>query len=191
VPYSSGELFALKVDTGRVQWQENLFSIRRTDAVAALAQIRGRPVIDRGRVIAISHAGVMAAIDLRTGRRVWAREIGGTESPWIAGDYIYTITNDNELICISREDGKVLWVRGLPRFEDPEDREDAIIWTGPILASDRLIIAGSNSEALAISPYDGRLIGIVEMPDGVSVAPVVANGTVLFLANDAELVAYR
>ena len=113
----------------------------------------------------------MAAIDLRTGRRVWAREIGGTESPWVAGDYIYTITNDNELICISREDGKVLWVRGLPRFEDPEDREDAIIWTGPILASDRLIVAGSNSEALAISPYDGRLIGIVEMPDGVSVAP--------------------
>lgn len=191
VPYSSGELFALKVDTGRVQWQENLVSIRRTDAVAALAQIRGRPVIDRGRVIAISHAGVMAAIDLRTGRRVWAREIGGTESPWVAGDYIYTITNDNELICISREDGKVLWVRGLPRFEDPEDREDAIIWTGPILASDRLIVAGSNSEALAISPYDGRLIGIVEMPDGVSVAPVVGNGTVLFLANDAELVAYR
>lgn len=191
VPYSSGELFALKVDTGRVQWQENLISIRRTDAVAALAQIRGRPVIDRGRVIAISHAGVMAAIDVRTGRRVWAREIGGTESPWVAGGYIYTITNDNELICISREDGKILWVRGLPRFEDPEDREDAIIWTGPILASDRLIVAGSNSEALAISPYDGRLIGIVEMPDGVSVAPVVANGTVLFLANDAELVAYR
>jgi len=191
VPYTSGELFALKVDTGRVQWQDNLISIRRTDAIAALAQIRGRPIIDRGRVIAISHAGVMAALDLRTGRRAWAREIGGTESPWVAGNYIYTITNDNELICVSREDGKILWVYGLPRFEDPRDREDPIIWTGPILASDRLIIAGSNGEALAISPYDGHLIGVVEMPDGVSVPPIVANGTVLFLANDADLVAYR
>ena len=61
VPYTSGELFALRVDTGRVIWQENLASIRRTDAVASLAHIRGRPIIDRGRVIAISHAGVMAA----------------------------------------------------------------------------------------------------------------------------------
>jgi len=191
VPYSSGELYALKVDTGRVQWQDNLVSIRRTDAVAALAQIRGRPIIDRGRVIAISHAGVMAAIDLRTGRRVWAREIGGTESPWVAGDYIYTLTNDNELVCVSRDDGKILWVVGLPRFEDPEDKEDPIIWTGPILASDRLIVAGSNGEALAVSPYNGRLIGVVEMPDGVSVPPIVANGSVIFLANDADLVVYR
>lgn len=191
VPYSSGELYALRADTGRVQWQDNLVSIRRTDAVASLAQIRGRPVIDRGRVFAISHAGVMASIDLRTGRRNWAREIGGTESPWIAGDYIYTITNDNELICVSREDGKVLWVTGLPRFEDPEDKEGAIIWTGPILVSDRLIVAGSNEEALAISPYSGRLLGTVELPDGASVPPIVANGSVIFLANDAELVVYR
>jgi len=191
VPYSSGELFALKVDSGRVLWQDNLVSIRRTDAVASLAQIRGRPVIDRGRVIAISHAGVMAAIDLRTGRRVWGRDIGGTESPWVAGDYIFTLTNDNELICLSRDDGKVLWVTGLPRFEDEDRREDPIIWSGPILASDRLIVAGSNSEALAVSPYDGRLLGIVEMPDGVAVPPIVANGSVIFLANDADLVVYR
>ena len=102
VPYTSGELFALRVDTGRIIWQENLASIRRTDAVASLAHIRGRPIIDRGRVIAISHAGVMAAIDLRTGRRVWTREIGGAESPWVAGNFIFTITNENELICVSR-----------------------------------------------------------------------------------------
>ncbi|PIQ95538.1 MAG: pyrrolo-quinoline quinone [Nitrospinae bacterium CG11_big_fil_rev_8_21_14_0_20_56_8] len=191
VPYSSGELFALKVDTGKVIWQENLVSIRRTDAVAALAQIRGRPVIDRGKVIAISHAGVMASIDLRTGRRLWSRDIGGTDSPWVAGDYIYTITNDNELICVSRTDGKVLWVIGLPQFENPKDHEDPIVWSGPILASDRLIVAGSDGEALALSPYDGHLIGVVEMPDGVSVTPIVADGTVIFLANDADLVAYR
>lgn len=191
VAYSSGELYALRVDTGRVLWQDNLVSIRRTDAIAALAQIRGRPIIDRGRVIAISNAGVMAAIDLRTGRRVWAREIGGTESPWVAGDYIFTITNENELIAVSRDDGKVLWVTGLPRFEDEKYKEDPIVWSGPILASDRLIVAGSNGEALAVSPYNGRLLGIVEMPDGVSVPPIVANGSVIFLADDADLVAYR
>ena len=142
-------------------------------------------------MIAISHAGVMAAIDLRTGRRVWAREIGGAESPWVAGNFIFTITNENELISVSREDGSVRWVRGLPRFQDPEDREDPITWSGPVLAGDRLIVAGSNGDAFAVSPYNGRILGAVEMPDGVSVAPIVAADTVFFLANDAELVAYR
>ena len=102
------------------------------------------------------------------------------------GTMMLTITNENELIAVSRDDGKVLWVTGLPRFEDPKYKEDPIVWSGPILASDRLIVAGSNGEALAVSPYNGRLLGIVEMPDGVSVPPIVANGSVIFLADDAD-----
>lgn len=190
-PYTSGELYALRADTGRVLWQDNLVSIRRTGAVASLSQIRGRPLIDRGRVIAISHAGVMAAIDLRTGRRIWSRQIGGAESPWVAGDFVFTITNDNELIAVSRDDGKVIWVLGLPKFEDPEDQEDPITWTGPLLVSDRLIVAGSTGEALAVSPYSGQLLGIEELPDGIAVPPISAGGFVFFLADDAELAAYR
>ena len=71
VPYSSGEIFALRAENGRQLWAENLAAIRRVDAVSALADIRGRPVIDRGRVYAISHSGRMVAIDLPTGRRLW------------------------------------------------------------------------------------------------------------------------
>ena len=191
VPYTSGELFALDVTDGRELWRDNLISIRRTDAIAALAQIRGRPIIDRGLVIAISHAGIMAAIDLRTGRRKWARDIGGAESPWVAGDYIFAITNEREIVCVSRDDGKILWVRGLPRFEDPKDQEGPITWSGPILVGDRLILAGSNGEALAISPYDGHILGAQDMPASVSVPPIVAGGYVFFLADDADLLAYR
>ena len=191
VPYTSGQLVALRVDNGRVLWEESLAAVRRTEVVSTLADIRGRPVIDRGRVIAMSHGGQIVSIDMRTGKRNWDRNIGGLESPWVAGDYIFALTNEAEIISISREDGRIYWVRGLPRYEDPEDREDPIIWTGPILASDRLIVAGSNGEALAISPYNGNLLGMVEMPDSVSIPPVVSNGSVYFLTDDAELVAYQ
>jgi len=191
VPYTNGELLALRVDTGRVLWQENLTAVKRTDVVSNLAHIRGRPTIDRGRVIAMSHAGLLAAIDLRNGRRLWQREIAGLESPWVAGDYIFVLTNDAEIACVDRDDGRIYWVRALPRYEDPAKLENPIIWTGPVLASDRLIVAGSHGFAMAISPYSGRIIGQVKMPSGVSVPPVVADGTVYFLANDAELVAYR
>ena len=34
-------------------------------------------------------------------------------------------------------------------------------------------------------------VGVVEMPDRITVAPVVADGSVYFLADDAQLVAYR
>ena len=189
--YTSGELIALKVENGRVLWQDILVTAGRTDGISSLAGIRGRPIIDRDRVFAISNAGLLVSIDLRTGRRVWDREVVGIESPWVAGNYLYLLTTQSEVVAISRTDGKVHWVRGLPRHEDPEDLEDPIIWSGPVLASDRLIVAGSNQEALAISPYTGRILGVVEMPDSVTIAPIAANGSVYFLADDAKLVAYR
>ncbi len=191
VAYTSGELIAFKVENGRVLWQDILVTTTKTDSLSSLTGIRGRPIIDRDRVFAISNAGLLVSIDLRTGRRVWDREVVGIESPWVAGNYLYLLTTESEIVALSRDDGKIHWVRGLPRHKDPENIEDPITWTGPILASDRLIVAGSNEEALAISPYTGRILGIVDMPDEVAIAPIVANGTVFFLADDAKLIAYR
>lgn len=191
VPFSSGELVALRVENGRLLWSDSLATARRTDQVSTLSHIRGRPIIDRGRVFAMSHGGIMVSIDLRSGRRVWDREIGGLESPWVAGDYLFALTSDAEIACLNRADGRILWVQELPRFSDEKKKKGPIVWTGPILASDRLIVGGSHGQALAISPYTGQIIGREEMPDGVAVAPVVADGSVYFLANDADLVAYR
>lgn len=190
-PFSSGELAALRVDNGRVLWSDSLASSRGTDVVSTLSHIRGHPVIDRGRVFAISHGGIMVAIDLRNGQRIWDRDIGGIESPWVAGSYIYLLTADAEIVCLSREDGRIHWVRGLPRFANEKKKEDSIVWTGPILASDRLIIAGSHGEAWSLSPYSGNLLGKVKMPAGVSVPPIIANGSIYFLSDNAKLVAYR
>ena len=191
IPYSSGELVALRTENGRLLWSDSLASLKRSDIVSALSHIRGRPVIDRGRVIAVSHSGIMAAYDLRTGRRLWERDIGGVESPWVAGDYIYVLTNDAEVACVNRDTGRIHWVRPLPRFKNPEKQRDPVVWTGPILASDRLIVAGSHGIAWALSPYSGNYIGEVELPDGVSVPPIVADGRVIFLADDGDVVVYK
>ncbi len=190
-PFSSGELVALKVENGRQLWMDSLVSRRRTDATAALADIRANPIIDRGRVFALSNSGLMVSINLRTGRRVWEKNIGGDESFWVAGNYLFTLTGNEELAAMERDTGRVIWVRTLPRWDDPKDRSGPIIWTGPLLVSNRLIVAGSSGRALAISPYTGKIIGSEEMPGGVSVPPIIADGTVYFLSDDATLSAYR
>ena len=159
VGYSSGEIYALTVENGRPLWSDSLASVRAVDAVSALADIRGRPVIDRGRVFAISHSGRMIAIDLRSGERVWEQDIGSTHGPWVAGDYVYVVSNDDELICLARNDGKVRWVRQLPRYEDEKNKEDPITWAGPVLGGDRLIVLSSNGWALSVSPYTGAPLG--------------------------------
>lgn len=191
VPYSSGEIFALRVENGRPVWTDNLATARPLGALATLADIRGRPVIDRDRVFAISHSGRMVAIDLRTGDRVWEQDIGGTHGPWVAGDYIYVLSNDVDLVCLTRHDGRVRWVRELPRYENQEKKRGSVRWSGPVLAGDRLIVISSTGEAISVSPYTGQAMGHVEFPDGVFIDPVVANDTLYVLTEDADLIALR
>ena len=70
-------------------------------------------------------------------------------------------------------------------------KSDPIVWTGPVLVSDRLIVLSSNGRAYSISPYTGALTGKTEVPDGAYIPPVVANGALYLLTNGAQLVALR
>jgi outer membrane protein assembly factor BamB len=190
-PYSSGELFAIRVENGRPAWNDMLTRSGNVTALSELDDIAGRPVIDRNMVFAISHSGIMAAINLDTGDRVWQRDIGGIQTPWVAGDVVYVATTDGLLLCLERKDGRVKWVHRLQRWEDAKSKGSPIFWAGPVLVSNRLVLVSSNGYAISVSPYTGELLGRIEIPDGSYIAPAVSNGTLYLLTNDAHLIALR
>ncbi|MBT5540146.1 MAG: PQQ-binding-like beta-propeller repeat protein, partial [Alphaproteobacteria bacterium] len=164
VPYSSGEIYALRTDNGQVLWQDSLTSFKRSDAVSSLPQIKASPVIDRDLVFAVSHCGRMAAIYMRSGMRVWEKEIGSGQTPFVAEHFIFLTTNSGELICLTRESAGVRWIAQLPKFDSEQDKKEPITWAGPVLAGDRLILAGSNGKAIAFSPYTGEKLEEIELP---------------------------
>lgn len=190
-PLSSGDIVALRAENGRQLWIERLAAFRRRNPVTNIADITANPVIDRGRVYAVSNAGRLAAIDLRTGQRIWDVDVGSRQTPWIAGDYVFILTNSGHLAAITRGRGQIRWVIRLARFVDNKDLRDTIVWAGPVLASDRLIIAGSHGEALSVSPYTGEVIGWIPTGRGVRIQPLVANRTIYFLTDDGDLRALR
>lgn len=191
VPYTSGELFALRVENGRVLWSDNLATAQPLGALNSIPDVRSQPVIDRDRVFAVDQSGLMVAIDLRTGDRVWEQDVGSSHAPWAAGDFVYIIDNNDELLCLTRDDGHVRWVRELPRWQNETDKKNALSWTGPVLAGNRIIVASSTGEALSISPYTGVPLGRMNFSDPVFVSPVVAGKSLYVLTADADLIALR
>lgn len=190
VPYSSGEVFALRAVNGRPTWSDNLAAVRRVDAASALADIRALPVTDGSLVFAVSHSGRMVAIDMRTGGRAWERNIGGVRTPWIAGDWIFMLNNAAQVVCLSRREGRIRWVAQLDRYEDPEDRQDPIHWIGPMAVGGRLLVFGGHGRGVALDPADGAALGDFKLP-GEVMAAAVADGTLYLQTGDADLLAYR
>jgi outer membrane protein assembly factor BamB len=109
----------------------------------------------------------------------------------VAGDYVFVITDDAKVLCVSRADGRVRWSRQLDAFSSPESRSGPIAWAGPVLVSDRLIAVSSDGYAVSISPYTGEVLGKVSTPDKAFIAPIVADNTVFLLTDDAQLTALR
>ena len=154
---------ACALDNGRPVWNESLVGPRReARAFGNLADIRGRPVIDRGLVLAMGTAGTLTAIDLRSGQRQWERNIGGNQTPWVAGRFVFVVTGSADVAALERDTGKVKWVTPLSQYQD-ENRRKPMIWAGPVLASDRLLVGGSTGEMLSLSPYTGEIIGKLDM----------------------------
>jgi outer membrane protein assembly factor BamB len=133
----------------------------------------------------------MVAIDLRTGDRVWEQQIASSHGPWVVGDYVFVLASDNLAVCLTRNDGKVKWVRQLPRFEDEKKRSDPIYWAGPVLAGNRLLVLSSTGDAWSLSPGSGEPIGQQRMSAAGFLGPVVADNALYLLTDDANLSAYR
>ena len=57
-----------------------------------ITDVKAPPVMADGRVYAIGNAGLASSIDLRTGGRVWEKEFGGVEMPWLAGDFLFLLS---------------------------------------------------------------------------------------------------
>jgi outer membrane protein assembly factor BamB len=189
--FGSGELACLRAGTGTVAWTDDMASTRGHESLADLSSIVGRPVIVDGRVYAISLGRLLVCIDLRSGRRLWDREVAGQDNLWVAGDWLFLISSDQRLAAISLQDGRVAWVQDLPRYDDPEKQTGSISWFGPVLVGDRLVVAGTKNQALAVSPYTGEVIGRQDLSGAASLSPVVADGTVYIVTDDASLIALR
>jgi len=191
VGFSSGELQALREENGRTVWSDALSRTGRSTAMAALSDIDASPVIDRGRVYAIGHGGRMAALELSTGQRVWERNFAGISTPWVVGEFIYTVTLEGELLCLTRSEGKVRWVTELDRWKNKKKKTKPISWTGPVLGSEKLLIASSDKQFLTVSPYDGKIIAKAKLSAPAYLPPVLAGGMAYLLTDDGRLTAWR
>lgn len=194
--YSSGELYALQTNNGRIFWGDNLSVKRGGSGVARISHVRGNPVIDENMVFATSHSGSFLALELKTGRRLWQLPIASRVMPWVAGNYLYIVTTGRQVICLTKRDGRVKWITNLPEFslKDslPLKREKIVVeYSEPVLAGDRLIIASSIGKIYSVSPYTGQILGETQVEGNIFIEPVVADKTLLLLDKQGNLTAFR
>lgn len=189
--FESGDLAAVRADGGSLVWTDNLGGVKGTSSLSEFASVRAAPVVENGLVFAIGLGGLMATLDLRSGRRVWERDIAGANMPWLAGDFLFVVDTEQKVGAIGKDDGLVHWVEDLPRFNNPKRTKGLINWYGPVMVGGKLVLVSDHSKMAVLDPITGALVTSQDIGSTASLPPVVAQGIVLILTDDATLTAYK
>lgn len=188
VPYSSGEVYVLR-DDGRYLWHEALSFNVQADPLSALVDVAASPVVVDGVIYVVNSSGAMTAFNLEKGNRLWERRLAALQTPAVAGNALFVVNTDGQMVALNRGTGKIIWVRemstSLPKAKETR------LWAGPVLAGGRLFTVSNDGYAVTIHPQNGKLLKAVKIGGGMTIAPVVANGMVYFLTEDARIVAFK
>jgi len=175
IPFASGEVVAVRASSGAQVWTEFLSSGRRGTARSIINDITSDPVIAGSGVFAANQSGVMAAIEGRSGRRVWDRRFGAVGPVWVVADTIYAVTDDARVVRLRALTGETIW-------------ETA----GPVVAGGKVYVSSSEEGLLRLDAVSGaRIASEDELGDGSSLSPVIAGGTVYLLSDSGRLYAFR
>ena len=189
--YSTGELIAYRYENGRELWTDALARTSLSTSVGVLTDIDADPIIDRGRVYALGQGGRMAAYELVTGQRIWELNLAGISTPAVAGDWIFTLTDDARLLCIARSSGKVRWLTQLAPYRNVAKKKDPLFWSGPVLAGDRLWFVNSLGQVFSAAASDGHPVLVADVKAPITLAPIVARSTLYVLDDNGKINAFR
>ena len=190
-PYSSGEIIAYLASNGRRLWTDAISSAGRFTPISEINDIGSRPVLAGGLVYASSQSGVTIAIDGRSGARIWTKPIGSTQPPALTGLHMFVIGTDGKLACLNSSTGEAYWVVQLTQFENEKKKKKRISYSGPIVASGRILVASSTGQLLAFSPQTGEQVASLKLGGRVYLEPIAVQDKLLVLTDDAKLIAIK
>ncbi|GAW36094.1 outer membrane protein assembly factor BamB precursor [Roseovarius sp. A-2] len=191
--FGAGELQGAFRQGGLRLWDAQIAGQRLGVANARVLDITGDPVVVGDRVFAGSHAGRMVALRLGSGNRIWTANEGPLNPVWPAGESLFMVTDRNELVRLSAQDGTRIWGHELPLFEARKPKRQAQIvgHFGPVIAGGQLILASGDGQLRFFDPASGQMTRSVALPGGATSNPVVAGGTLYVVSKKGQLLAFR
>ena len=138
------------------------------------------PMVVDGRIIAATETGQVHCVDVKTGKKIWARVVGPGGpgngfvhgSPRIFNGKIYLGSRRGRFYCVRLADGEVLWSRELTHAKD------RVTFPAPIYASPRgdergIVVPTMEHAIYCLDPETGKTRWKVETAREIGSTPVI------------------
>ena len=105
--------------------------------------------------------------NLSNGKKKWDLKLSSINPMVISGDVIFILDTSGKLICIEK-----IWKINLggPAYDEKDGKE--IIWNGPLLSSNKLILVSSYGLVLSLSPFTGEILSKINFDENFINNPI-------------------
>ena len=192
IPFASGELVGANIKTGARVWSAAVTGGRKGIARGFVGAISGDPVISGNTIYAANQSGRLISIDRETGARNWTVNDGAYGPVWVTGGSVFLVTDEFKLKRLDAATGAEVWSVELPGYiKKGKRRRTAHVHYGPVLAGNRLIVAGSDGDIRSFNASTGAALGSVKIAGGAASQPAIVNGVMYILSGNGQIQAFK
>lgn len=185
VGFANGRVVAFDIDNGTEIWEQRISVPQGSTEIERLVDVDGRLLVmgDRQTVVATGYQGQVMAIDIRSGRPLWVKEMSSYVGAAENLGNVYVVTADGAVNAIDDNGQGALWTQTvLARRE----------LTEPVAFDGAIGVGDFEGYLHMLSMEDGRLIARKRVDGDGLRAPMITDGKLLYVyGNSGELVVYK
>lgn len=182
--FAGGKLVAVRADNGKLLWEASVAQPKGVTEIERIADITSLPVTDGPLVYAVAYQGKIAAVDRRTGRVVWNRDISSLSGLSSEEGRVFVSHTLGSVYALEYSSGKSFW-----RQAALKNRQ----LTAPVPVRTWVAVGDVEGYVHFLSREDGTIEGRIKAGNSpfMPKMQLINNTTVLGQARDGSIYAIQ
>ena len=147
--FASGRVLAFDASSGAVRWEARVAIPQGRSEIERIVDVDGAMVLTGAELYVASYQGRVAALDIRTGQRIWQRNVSSFNGVSQGFGNVYVAEENGTVTAFLRNGQGIRW------------QQDALAWRGlsrPIPVSSYLAVEDYDGYLLLLSQVDGEFL---------------------------------
>ena len=181
--FGDGKVIAVDVNSGNVSWESRIGVPQGSSEIDRIVDIDGAMTQQGIELFVASYQGRVAALDNRTGRKLWQQNVSSVTGTHVGFGNVYVADVDGTLSAFLRTGQGVRWqnielgYRQLSR---------------PTPVSSYVATVDFDGYLHLLSQVDGQIVGRTKIGGGAARADMIADsGRLIIFADNGQLLAYE
>ena len=180
--FYTGQLVAVDKTNGKQLWEHTFVQNAYDASDMRYVNLSTQGIVEVNHGFFASSYGVFSKIDLRNGKVLWQKNITDILGANKFGNLIVLTTNAQELVGLSADDGKILWVTSIL----DQKRRNAYNLLTPLMINDDLYVISSAGKLYKLDKK-GALLETIDIVKDVNFYAVYGQKIYLFTKNQILL----